>query len=82
MTIRVGVYYSGDVFALFSLAKQMGLMLYIEYIRKSDNALRIMIVRPITVYEDYALITEVGFDNIKRLNYDKVYKMGLEDQEI
>ena len=80
--VSVVVYYSGDVFALFSLAKQQGLMLYVEYIRKKDNVLRIMIVRPITVNEDHVLVTEVGLDNIKRLNYDKVYKMGIEVQEI
>ncbi len=82
MSIKVGVYYSGDVFALFSLAFEAQLMLYVEYIRKKDNVLRIMVIRPMTVNEDHALVTEVGYDNIKRLNYDNVYRMGIEDQEV
>lgn len=81
MSIIVSNYYSGDVMGVFLHAYSEGLMLYVEYLRKSDNVLRIMVVVPMTVYETYAIIKDAESMRIKRLNFDRVYRMGLEVRE-
>ena len=78
MATRVSNYHSGDVLGVFSRAFSENLMLYVEYLRKSDNVLRIMRVMPMTVYESYAIVKDAESMRIKRLNFNRVYRMGLE----
>ena len=83
MSVKVSTYYSGDVFAIFIFALQENLSLYVEYLRKTDNVLRIMTVAPLRVEADYALVSDLEIRNsVKRLNYDRVFRLGIEEREV
>lgn len=74
----VAQYYSGNIFAYLSAAKEGELKIYIEYISKK-NILKPMIVFAETVYEDHVIVRDVVDSfKIKRLNFDGIFRIGLE----
>lgn len=70
-------YYSGDVKAYMIVAHDNNLRIYIEYMTKK-NILKLMEVYINTIYEDHVIVTDVVGNKIKRLNYNTMYRVGIE----
>lgn len=70
-------YYSGDVKAYMIVAHDNNLRIYIEYMTKK-NVLKLMEVYINTIYEDHVIVTDVVGNKIKRLNYNTMYRVGIE----
>ena len=73
-----GNYSSTDLQTYALTAKEQNLKLYIEYIGKKKQQLKPMQVTVLEVYNDHILVIDLFDGRIKRLNYSRVYRVGLE----
>ncbi len=73
-----GNYHSGDLTAHIQVAMDNDLLLYVEYIRKRDNVFKPMEVHPQTLYPTHVMVTDRYSGGIKRLNLDRIWRIGIE----
>lgn len=73
-----GSYYSGDLKAYMIVARDNNLRIYVEYMTKK-NILKPMEIYINTIHEDYVIVTDVTDSRIKRLNYNTMFRVGIEE---
>lgn len=76
-----GLYDSGQIIAHLSVAQQSNLLVYFEYLRKRDGGLRTIEGYPKTINADHVILLDNQSKSIKRLNYDRIYRIGLQKVE-
>jgi len=73
-------YVSNDIFAIASRAIEKGLKIYIEYIPKKTNILQVMEAFVMAIHSDHLLVGSGKEGDIKRLNFDRIYRIGIEER--
>ena len=70
-------YTTSDIRGIAQVSIDKDEKIYVEYTSKKDNVLKSMEVFVKSINEDHLIVIDDADDGIKRLNFDRIYRIGI-----